>query len=121
MTHDERRIDRLERVVVDAKLARGRQADVVMHNVGPARQRREGVLRAGFAQLERHAALAALRAGENPFQPTHRVACGRLDLDHIRAEVGQQHGGERPGQIRAEVEHLQARQRRLCRGRCDAC
>jgi len=34
------------------------------------------------------------------------VAASRpLDLDHVRAEVGEHHGAERPGQDLGQVEH----------------
>ena len=41
-----------------------------------------------------------------------RIAdAGRLDLDHVGAEVGQRLAGERAGDQLAELEHLQSLQR----------
>ena len=43
----------------------------------------------------------------------HDVAdAGRLDLDHLGAEVTEQLPGERPGDERAELEDAHARERR---------
>ena len=45
------------------------------------------------------------------------VAAGRLDLDHPRAEVRQDHGAERPRQHAGQVEHKDIRERAGARGR----
>jgi hypothetical protein len=38
-----------------------------------------------------------------------------LDLDHVRAEVGEERGRERPGKQRGGVDDLQAGERRTVR------
>ena len=40
-----------------------------------------------------------------------RIAAGRLDLDHLGAEVGQDAGAERRGDVVADLQDLQADQR----------
>ncbi len=113
---------RLQRVVVDAQLARRRAADIVVHDISPARERRSRRLGLGTAEHHREAALAALDTRELALKPAHGVARRRLHLDHLRTEIGQQHGRERTRQIRAEVEDLQSVERRKglgCRRRRD--
>ncbi len=34
-----------------------------------------------------------------------RIAAGRLDLDHVGAEVGEQHAGKRPRHVLGVLEH----------------
>ncbi|MNZ90133.1 hypothetical protein D3C78_1090870 [compost metagenome] len=104
------RVKRFEAVVIDLEFSRSRQTHVVVHYIGPTHQRFHSGLGLPITQLQRHAQLAALGAAENPFQASHRITFGRLDLDHFSPQVCQQHASKRAGQVRAEVQHLEAMQ-----------
>ena len=79
-----------------------------MYDVGPTDQCLERGARLGRLEIERDAALAALAPHERPLDVAHRVTGGRLELDHVCAEVGQLHRAERAGEEVPEVEHLDA-------------
>ena len=66
---------------------------------------------AGRLEVEGHVPLAALAPEEGPLDVTHTFAAGRLDLHHVGAEVGEEHGPERTGEERARVDHLHALER----------
>src|SRR5262249_14455018 len=66
----------------------------------------------GILEIERDVTLAPLTPDERrDLGASHAVAPRRLDLDHVRAEVAQEHRAERPGEILAEVEDADAFQR----------
>src|SRR3954451_4056264 len=57
-------------------------------------------------EVEGDVALAALTATERSDEvvAAHAVAAHGLDLDHVGAEVTEDHGAERPGEVLTEVE-----------------
>ena len=57
------------------------------------------------------------RADPRRAPAARRVAVGRLDLDDVGAEVGQQHRAVRPGQDRRAIDDAQAGQRARARDR----
>ena len=59
-----------------------------------------------LARVVLHEEAGADRAG--PAEPPHLVALGRLELDDVGAEVGEQHRRERPRQYAAGVDHPNA-------------
>ena len=83
-----------------------------MDHVGPADQGLEGRAGRGRLEVEGHATLAPLARGEDPLDVAHLVAGGRLHLDHVGAQVGQQHGAEGPGQEVPQIEHAEPLERR---------
>src|SRR3546814_18261612 len=66
--------------------------------------------------VKRYAALVAvvgleMRAVQAVLERPERIACARqFDLDHIGAEVGQQHRGRRPGDEGAVFNHPHVRE-----------
>src|SRR6516162_1666313 len=75
--------------------------------------------RLGILQVEREAALAGIELAEiravavakRRTQP-HVIAFRRLDLDDIRADIGEQPRAIRTGQHDREIEHADALERR---------
>ena len=108
MAVDEVGIDRPQRLVVETQLAGGGHPQVVVHHVGPRHQGLEGGTGGRRLEVERHATLAPLAGGEDPLHVAHLVARGRLHLDHVGSEVGQQHGAEGPGEEVPQIEDAQA-------------
>ena len=64
----------------------------------------------GLLQVDRDGALAAVPAVEAA-QLAEGVALDRLDLDHVGAEVGEHHRPVRAGDVRREVDDLDAFER----------
>ena len=62
-----------------------------------------------LAAVDRSEVLAVAAVHRRPL--AHRVALGRLDLDDLGAEVGEQHAAERAGGDLAELDDLEARER----------
>jgi hypothetical protein len=62
-------------------------------------------------QVEREVALATLAAEERLVDHAHAVAGDRLDLDHVGAEVADDHRPERAGEVLAEVDEDDALER----------
>src|SRR5207253_9496527 len=89
-------------------------AIVLDQDIRPPQQLVEYRATRGIAQIELHAALAAvvgdkMRAVLAAAEAAERIAALRvLDLDHFRAEVGQHHAGKRSGDHGAELEHAHA-------------
>ena len=78
-------------------------------------QAQERFLAPGILQVEHHALLVAVQAdevigfaaGQGRAPGARDVAqAGRLDLDHLRAVIGEHGGAERPGERVAQVEYL---------------
>jgi hypothetical protein len=81
-------------------------------------------------EVEHAAALVAVDArevGASPIgrvapprwsPPSRLVAAGRLKLDDVGAQVGEEHGRERPRQHAADIEHADAGERELTVHRC---
>jgi hypothetical protein len=94
--------------------------EVLPDDVGDPAEVEEHVAAVRLLEVERHAllapvdgeevrALAAVGAEEGRPHAAHRVAPGRLlDLDHLRAQVGEQHRAVRPGEHAREVEDADA-------------
>ena len=64
----------------------------------------------GALQVQLHDLLAAVE-----YRSSGRGAGGlpgAVDLDHLGALVGEQHAGQRSGEVVAKVDHANARQRR---------
>ena len=120
---DDAGVDRAERRVVDAEPLRHAGAEVVHDDVGPGRELvKEG---APFRPLEvdADALLVAVEreevgthalvgvAGVVPQQAArHLAGAGRLHLDRLGAEIGQQHACERARQHVRQVEHHDVRE-----------
>ncbi len=114
---------RPHRVVADAEAVHDAGLRVLDERVRPFDEPQQRVAAVGGLEVEHDAALVAVDAGEvaavRPLAvlPRERPAVARhvpgrrLDLDHVRAEVGQQHRAERPGQRLRGVDDPQARQR----------
>ena len=84
-------------------------AQVLHHHVG-ARDQAQRRVAAGLAlEVERDRALAAVAGAHHRFavaaDVARLVAVHRLDLDDAGAQFGQCHGGARPGDVLAEVDH----------------
>ena len=70
----------------------------------------------GRVDVHGQAALAPLAGGHGVGRRAHGLALGRLDLDDVRAQVGQHLGGQRSGHEGREVEHPHAGQQRSTGG-----
>jgi hypothetical protein len=94
-------------------------AEVLRQHVGPAQQVGQHRLPRGRAQVEGEGTLVAVELGEVPAQPLDHHAggahgigrAGRLDLHHVGAHVGEEHGAERSGQDAGEVDDADAGER----------
>ena len=103
-----------QRVVCEAEAGHDAGTIVLDYDVRRPRQPFEdGAALAGL-QVERDASLAAVDGVEagavEAGRPRHlprRVAGGRLDLDHVGAEIGEQHRAERAGHHLRGVEDAQ--------------
>ena len=89
-------------------------AKVFHHHVHLLRQRVDQRHRRGQLQVKHQAFLVAVHGGEQrALALAHGangavvVALGRLHLDHLGAQIGQQHRGHGPGQHAGEVQHTQ--------------
>jgi hypothetical protein len=109
----------------EAPLLHRAGAEVLQHDVGGCREVGGDLLGASLAQVERHAALVA--GQDRPPQAVvvvaqaapvaHRVAvAGRLDLDHVGAEVAQQRARVGAGEELAELDRPEACERRVSHG-----
>jgi hypothetical protein len=96
-------VDNLE---AEAGALQRAQAQVGDEHVGAVEQRECDLAPLVVQQVQRHAALAAIvelerridrhvDAGGDGEEPAHRIAGGRLDLDHLGAPVGHDAGGRR--------------------------
>src|SRR5262249_9021062 len=114
--HDEIRIQLTESLLAEAH-AREHARPVVLDQHVRARDeaRQDGLALCGM-KIERDRALVAVELREVPRQPLHDHAlaadgiplAGRLDLDHVRAHVGEQHAAERPGENPGEIDDADA-------------
>ena len=110
VAEDDVGIDRLHAVIIQPEPRGGRQAGVVVHDIGALDQALQHRARFGVLQLQGDGPLAALATEEGPFAAAHRIAIGCLHLDDVGAQIGQQHRPEGPGEIIAEIEHAQTGQ-----------
>ncbi len=114
---DDRRLEVLQARIVDTELGRLRAAQVVDHAVGGLHQRLELPPSLHRLDVEGHALLAEIPRleiftvrGAELVGPdmTRRIAVGRLDLDHLRAQLGQEHGAVGPGAELLQRQHPHA-------------
>jgi len=109
-------------VVEEAELACLVAAEIREEHVDMLDERLEDPARARLSQVELDALLVAVEGLEEERVlgllkrrdvPAYVAACGRiLDLDHLRAEVGQLERGPRPGAVLLEREDADSRERR---------
>ena len=119
--HDEARIDLGELLVAETPALEGAGPIVLDHDVGGLHEFAEQLLAARLRQGERDEPLVA-RDHLPPERPAvlhrrpvaHRIADARqLDLDHLRAEIGELGRGERACDHRAGIDHAKPLQRTL--------
>ena len=121
---DERGLARSEPVPAKAQALHGPGAAVLQQHLGLQHELARDLQVGRLLEVQRDRALAAVEAGEvlavaagQRWPGAHGVTLGRFDLDHLGAEIGQQHAGERPGGDLAELHHPHARQRPARGGR----
>ena len=115
---DEARVDRGHRLVVDAELSLHVGTEVLDQHVGLQHQLLEDRDALGRLQVQRHAALVAVDVAEvaafaraaDAFAFVHRRR--HLDLDDLRAPVGELADRRRAGANAGEVEDGEVRERR---------
>src|SRR3989442_52757 len=97
-------VERAQPLVVEAHRGHHAGPEVLEHHVGLRHQRGEDLLALGMAQVETDALLAAVVDREvHALAAHHRrmaarlLTAGRLDLDDLGAEIGQQHPAAWPG------------------------
>ena len=105
-------------VAVEGEAAGPLGQAVVNEPVRPGDQLATGAPARLALQVEGHGALAAVERVEVPALALGErvvaaplISLRRLDLDHVRTQVGQQHGRERPGHVLPVVEYSAAGQR----------
>ncbi len=115
---DERRIEGVQRVVVDAPGGGSALAVVLDQDVGAGRQAVQGGPALRLLQVEHQASLVAvdrqvvggLAAGKRRAPGAGLVAVRLLDLDHVGAQVGEEHCGEGAREHAGAIEHAHAGQ-----------
>jgi hypothetical protein len=96
-------------LVADAETVGGPERHVVVDHVGGRHEFEREAHAVGLLEIDRDVALAALATHERPDETAaHAVAARGLDLDHVGAEVGQDHRTERARQVLAEVDNANA-------------
>jgi hypothetical protein len=120
---DDARVDGADRRIVEAVALERADREILQENVGAARQRADDVLALFGAQVdgdrlfrtvEREVVSAFVAAVplDERLEGAGLVAAPRLlDLDHGRAQLGQDHAGERAGQHPREIEDRDVLQR----------
>ncbi len=97
----------------------GARAQVGDEDVRVLQQTHHGVASAGLGDVQHYAPLAAVleledrvafKVGGGGEGVPCRIAAAALDLDHVRAPVGHDHGGAGPGDIGGELDDLQSLQ-----------
>ena len=117
---DDRGLQVLQARIVDGELGGLRAAQVVDHAVGALHQRLELAAALGRLDVERHAllaevpgleVLAVVRAELVRPDVARGIAVGRLDLDHLGAELGQEHRAVGAGAELLQRQDANARER----------
>ena len=117
---DEARMPLRERVVAEAPLLHRAGQEILDQHVGALEQAREHRLSGRLAEIERERALAAIDRGEvggvavlveRRAEQARLVAERRLDLDHVRAVVGEHLRAQRTRQHARQVDHPNAVER----------
>jgi len=115
---DQAGVDLAERVVVDAQPGGHPHPVVLDHHVGPFGQLVDRVPGLRVLQVQDNAALVAVYLREaggfalDVGSHLARIVAARrlLDLDHVRAKVGQHHGAIGAGHDLGKIEHFQTGQ-----------
>ena len=112
---DERRIGGVHLLPAEPE-PRGTFSGIVVHDdvrtAQQARARREPLRRleidddGALSTVERDE--VATDSGGDRQHVAVPVACGRLDLDHVRAQVGEEHAAERAGDVLRVLDHAHA-------------
>jgi hypothetical protein len=93
------RVELFQGLVIEAQLLHGLGLEVLAHHVGGGDQPEHRFLALWRVQVQRQAFLVAVeqrkKAGARAEQAARVVALGRLDLDHLRAQVAQHHAAGR--------------------------
>ena len=122
---DDRRVHRADRVVVKAEAGKPAGLEVLHEHVRPAGELLRERAVAVVLQVERDGPLVPVDRqevgrhavlGDRRHPGARVVTAGRLHLDHVRAEVGEQHRAVRPGQDAGKVRDEQPGQRTWPRG-----
>ena len=109
---DQPRIDLAQRPGPETEPRHHAGPELLDQNVGALDQRHQPGAVGFVLEIEHQALLAAVEHGEHRalavearLVAAHVLAARPLDLDHLRARLGEHQGGERPRQERGEVEH----------------
>src|SRR5439155_10111902 len=113
---DDTRVDRAHVVVAEPEAGRRARAEVLQDDVGPGRQREPDRPAGGRLQVERDASLVAvvghegraLAADLRRYRARVVADARPLELDHVGAEVAEQHGAVGPGELGGDVQYAQA-------------
>ena len=108
-------------LVLEAEALSGRMRRIDDQHVRPPDQPLEDVPRARRLEIERESPLVAVvempgivvggaRLRRNLVRDPPRIAARRLDLDHVGAEVGQDHRRARTRDEARQVDHLESRE-----------
>src|SRR5487761_1181083 len=116
--HDQPRIARVEGIPAKTEPGHDARAVAFDEHIGVLDQAEEEVAAQGRLEVQGEAALVAVDGVEQDalavdkrWGPAQVVAtAGLLDLDHVRAHVGQEHGAEGAGQEAGQVEYSDAGQ-----------
>ena len=116
---DQPRVDPTQGRVVDPQPLGHARAVVVQQQVGAAREQLHDLARLGALQVEGEALLAlhGLEPGDAVLHLAEGLSADRLDLDHARAELGEQRRRQRGRHPGGELEHQQVAQRAARSGR----
>ncbi|MNV75384.1 hypothetical protein D3C71_1686660 [compost metagenome] len=119
---DQPGVARLQRGVVQTQLLHHAGLEVFTDDVGRIDQAQGGFDAFGLLQVQRNALLVAVEHGKEARAGTQQAAGGvaayRLDLDHFRAQVREQHAAGRPHHHVGELDDADAFIRKA--GRCTA-
>ena len=114
-TVDDVRAQLAHGIVIEAETLHGAGAKVFRDHVGTGQQTLHDVPPARRLDVHREASLVAIEgdeeSGAGACQVTRVVAGDRLHLDHVCAEVRQDHAAARPHDHVHELDHPHARQR----------
>ena len=112
---DEARVHRVQRVRAEAVALELAGAEILHQRIGLGDELLELRLPVRAFEVERDRELVAAMHAEpdgvaidRRAPAAHRVALGRLHLDHLGAEIGQQPGGEGRGDVVAELDDPEA-------------
>ena len=109
---DQPRVDLAQRVVAEAQPRHHAGAELLDQHIGALDQWHQPVAVGAVLEVQHQAFLAAVEHGEHRglavearLVAAHVLAARPLDLDHLRAGLGQHQCRERPRQERGEIEH----------------